>query len=149
MNVGICIRLQDGLWQDQLRHATENGIRHCQLISWLPEYWNAETAEIIKREFAAHDMEITAFWCGWVGPRKWNFTEGPETLGIVPAAYRHIRMQNLLDGAAFARMSGSGTTVYGIFDSEETARACEKRMARPGLQTFCCHPVSAGYQILE
>ena len=106
MNVGICIRLQDGLWQEQLRHATENGIHHCQLVGWLPEYWNAETAELIKREFAAHNMEITAFWCGWEGPKKWNFTEGPETLGIVPVAYRHIRIGNLLSGAAFARMLG-------------------------------------------
>jgi len=106
MNVGICIRLQDGLWQEQLRHAVANGIHHCQLVSWLPEYWNDETAETIQREFAAARMEITAFWCGWVGPKKWNFTEGPETLGIVPVAYRHIRIQNLLDGAAFARKLG-------------------------------------------
>jgi len=106
MNVGICIRLQDGLWQEQLRHATENGIHKCQLVGWLPEYWTQETTEIIKREFAACNMEITAFWCGWVGPRKWNFTDGPEVLGIVPVTYRHIRIQNLLDGAAFARMLG-------------------------------------------
>lgn len=106
MNVGICIRLQDGLWQEQLRHAAANDIHHCQLVSWLPEYWNDETAETIRREFAAAHMEITAFWCGWVGPKKWNFTEGPETLGIVPIAYRHIRIQNLLDGAAFAGKLG-------------------------------------------
>ncbi|MBQ1945737.1 MAG: sugar phosphate isomerase/epimerase [Clostridia bacterium] len=106
MNVGICIRLQDGLWQEQLRHATANGIHHCQLVGWLPEYWNDEMAETIKREFAAANMEITAFWCGWVGPKKWNFTEGPETLGIVPVTYRHVRIQNLLSGAAFARKLG-------------------------------------------
>ena len=106
MNVGICIRLQDGLWQEQLRHATANGIHHCQLVGWLPEYRDDEMAEPIKREFAAANMEITAFWCGWVGPKKWNFTEGPETLGIVPVTYRHVRIQNLLSGAAFARKLG-------------------------------------------
>ena len=51
-------------------------------------------------------MEITAFWCGWDGPKFWNFTEGPETLGIVPVAFRAMRVQNLLDGAAYARLLG-------------------------------------------
>lgn len=58
--------------------------------------------------------------------------------------------ENLLAGGALgARMSGSGTTVYGIFDSEETARACEKRMARPGLFTCCCHPVTTGWEFFQ
>ena len=30
----------------------------------------------------------------------------PETLGIVPVAYRGARVQNLLDGAAYARLLG-------------------------------------------
>lgn len=111
MNVGICIRLVDGVWQEQLRHAVNNGIHHCQLVSWLPEYWNDAQAEMIRQAFAAGGMEITAFWCGWVGPKKWNFTEGPETLGLVPPAYRHIRMQNLLDGAAFAKKLGIADVV--------------------------------------
>lgn len=111
MNVGICIRLVDGVWQEQLRHAVNNGIHHCQLVSWLPEYWNDAQAETIRQAFAAGGMEITAFWCGWVGPKKWNFTEGPETLGLVPPAYRHIRMQNLLDGASFAKKLGIADVV--------------------------------------
>ena len=107
MNVGIIIRHCGG---DALRKsfadAAAQGFRHCQLVSWDPEYWtdaNAEEVRTLTREFG---IEITAFWCGWVGPRFWNFTEGPETLGVVPLAYRAERMQNLLDGAAYARKLG-------------------------------------------
>ena len=32
--------------------------------------------------------------------------DGPETLGLVPPAYRFARMQNLMDGADFARKLG-------------------------------------------
>ena len=59
-----------------------------------------------------------------------------------------LREKLLAGGALGARMSGSGTTVYGIFDSEKTARECQKTLTLPGLQTFCCHPMPIGHEIL-
>ena len=107
MNVGIIIRHSAG---EELRQsfadAAAQGFRHCQLVSWDPQYWtdaNAEEVRALTREFG---IEITAFWCGWVGPKMWNFTEGPETLGIVPVAYRAERLRNLMDGSAYARRLG-------------------------------------------
>ena len=107
MYVGIIIRHSEG---EELRQsfadAAAQGFHHCQLVSWDPQYWtdaNAEEVRALTKEF---DIEITAFWCGWVGPKLWNFTEGPETLGIVPVAYRAERLQNLLDGSAYARRLG-------------------------------------------
>ena len=107
MNVGIIIRHCGG---EELRKsfsdAAAQGFHHCQLVSWDIAYQTAENAcevEALTQEFG---IEITAFWCGWVGPRFWNFTEGPETLGIVPVAYRAERVQNLIDGAAYARLLG-------------------------------------------
>ena len=51
-------------------------------------------------------MELSSFWCGWEGPRVWNFYEGQRTLGLVPPAYRELRIRNLCDGADFARSLG-------------------------------------------
>ena len=107
MNIGIIIRHCGG--EDMRRgfaDAAKRGFRHCQLVSWDPRYWTAENAEEVKAYTQEYGVEITAFWCGWEGPRFWNFTEGPETLGIVPVAYRAQRVQNLLDGAAYARRLG-------------------------------------------
>ncbi len=86
--------------------AAAQGFRHCQLVSWQPRLWNEANADAIKSFSVEYGVEITAFWCGWSGPRFWNFTEGPETLGIVPAAYRGTRVGELLDGAAFAYRLG-------------------------------------------
>ena len=104
MNVGIIIRHCLG---DEMRKsfsdAVKQGFRHCQLVSWQPEYWTDESADEIREMIKEFGITITAFWCGWSGPKAWNFVDGPETLGIVPVAYRAMRIRNLFDGAAFAK----------------------------------------------
>ena len=107
MNVGIIISHCGGeALRRSFADAAAQGFRHCQLVSWDPQYWTDENAGEVRALTAEFGIEITAFWCGWVGPKMWNFTEGPETLGIVPVAYRAERVQNLLDGAAYARKLG-------------------------------------------
>ncbi len=103
MNVGICIRHAAQGMREKFMDAAARGFHHCQLISWEPQLWTDEEAVRIRACCAESGVEITAFWCGWVGPRIWNFVDGPETLGLVPPAYRLARMQNLMDGADFAR----------------------------------------------
>ncbi len=41
-------------------------------------------------------------------PLKWNFIEGPATIGIVPRAYRTARMDALKQTSDFARLLGIG-----------------------------------------
>ena len=41
-------------------------------------------------------------------PLKWNFLEGPATIGLVPRAYRQARMDALKQTSDFARMLGVG-----------------------------------------
>ncbi len=106
MNVGICIgHIGEGLPQS-FKRAAEQGFQHCQLISWNPALWTDEEAARVRGLCEEYGVEITAFWCGWVGPKRWNFIDGPETLGLVPVAYRAARVQNILDGAAFAKKIG-------------------------------------------
>ncbi len=106
MNVGIIISHSHGNLEEKFAEVSRQGFRHCQLVSWDPSLWTEEGAVQVIELREKYGMEITAFWCGWVGPKRWNFTEGPETLGIVPVAFRAERVQNLLDGAAFARRIG-------------------------------------------
>jgi sugar phosphate isomerase/epimerase len=49
---------------------------------------------------------MTSFWSGYCRPADWNFTSGPLTLGLVPAAYRHHRVNELIRGADFAKALG-------------------------------------------
>ena len=106
MNVGIIISHTAGNMREKFALAGVQGFRHCQLTSWNPDLWKDENLDELRMLTSEYGIEITAFWCGWTGPKRWNFTEGPETLGIVPVAYRAMRLRNLLDGAAFAEKLG-------------------------------------------
>lgn len=106
MNVGIVISHTKEGMDEKFAQAAAQGFHQCQLTSWAPDLWTDENAQEIQGLCEKYAMEITAFWCGWAGPKAWNFTDGPETLGIVPVAYRSVRVQNLLDGAAYARKLG-------------------------------------------
>lgn len=111
MNIGICMHHRAGGMEERMADARAQGFAHCQLISWSPELWTESEAERVGALCEKHGMHITAFWCGWQGPRVWNLMDGPETLGIVPPAYRAMRVQNLLDGAAFAKRLGVADVV--------------------------------------
>ena len=51
-------------------------------------------------------MSISALWAGWDGPCEWNFEFGPQTLGLVPEAYRESRLKQLMRASDFAEMIG-------------------------------------------
>ncbi len=51
------------------------------------------------------------------------------------------------EGALFSLMTGSGSAVYGLFDSEESAIDAEKKMRSFG-QTYLCTPKPSGAEIL-
>ena len=94
MNVGIVIiQAHEGM-REKFETAAKQGFKHCQLVSWDVTTWTEESVDVIKGLCEEFGIEITAFWCGWVGPKRWNFTEGPETLGIVPVAYYIQYMRN-------------------------------------------------------
>ena len=82
------------------------GIDSCQLCTWAPQYWTDENAQKVKELIAAYGMTVSAFWCGWDGPKAWNFYEGQKVLGLVPPEYRAMRVKNLCDGADFAHQLG-------------------------------------------
>lgn len=106
MNVGVVIlHCIEGL-EEKFKASSEQGFKHCQLISWMPTAWTDEEAEKVSSYSKKYGIEITAFWCGWEGPNTWNFYEGQATLGIVPETYRHARIKNLVSGCDFAKKLG-------------------------------------------
>ena len=79
---------------------------NCQIVSWVPNLWTEENAQLLNRLTKELDITISAFWCGWEGPTDWNFYSGQLTLGLVPPEYRQMRIQNLCDGSDFAKKLG-------------------------------------------
>lgn len=85
---------------------SENGLYTCQLDCWNPVLMTEENAEIIKGLSEKYSVVISALWCGWEGPKVWDFYDGQLTLGLVPIDFRRMRIQNLCKGSDFAKMLG-------------------------------------------
>lgn len=105
MKIGILTLLCDNIDAD-FERKTSLGFDNCQLVCWDHSIMTDEMAAKVNAAKEKHGMEITAFWCGWSGPSAWNFTEGPQTLGIVPPEYREMRIAELKHGADFATKIG-------------------------------------------
>ena len=104
MRVGILVNLHaDTDLKEKFGELREMGVESCQLVCWDRSLLTEETAVMVREAVCEKKIEITAFWCGWEGPKAWNFYEGQETLGLVPAAFRFQRLAMLMEGSAFAR----------------------------------------------
>ena len=107
MKVGVCVTIDTTEQiKEKIQMVVEEGFDNCQVISWKPEIWTDENAELLKNTLAENGVTASAFWCGWEGPQVWNLYEGPLTLGLVPREYREVRVKNLCDGADFAKKAG-------------------------------------------
>jgi sugar phosphate isomerase/epimerase len=104
MKIGVTLGYDENL-RDHFKWCSGNGIFTCQLAV-SPDKLTDETTAFIKELCKTYGMEITALVGAWSGPAEWNFTAGPMTLGIVPPAYRALRMRELLDCAKFATKLG-------------------------------------------
>lgn len=91
--------------KDRIDQMVEAGIETVQVTSFDIDLMTPENAEKILK-MTEGKVKITSFWAGWSGPAVWDFVDGPETLGLVPAAYRAVRMEDLKKGIDFAAMLG-------------------------------------------
>ena len=107
MKIGTCVSLDsmDGI-AEKLKTLRDNQFDSCQLLAWNPAVWTEGNAEKLKKLLDEYGVCVSAFWCGWEGPKVWDFYDGQLTLGLVPPEYRQMRVQNLCDGADFARLLG-------------------------------------------
>lgn len=107
MRVGVIVRLdREAALEEKFRELVEMGMKSCQLVCWDRELLTGAQADSVREAVKRYDVTITAFWCGWEGPKVWDFYDGQETLGLVPEAFRFQRLSMLLEGVEFARMIG-------------------------------------------
>ena len=107
MRVGIFIKMKKDMNIDaKFSELKEMGFDNCQLNCWDMELCTKENADEILKASAKYGIDITAFWCGWSGPRVWDLYSGPHTLGLVPEEHRRYRIEELKIGSDFAKMLG-------------------------------------------
>ncbi len=70
-----------------------------------------------------------------------QFVEVPDRVDIKSCMRKH-------NALAYC-MSGSGPTVYGIFDTEIRARSCENELSKKYNEVFVCKPVNHGIEEIQ
>ena len=101
--LGVLILLRPGTDVfAEMKKIKDIGAECCQINVWDMELYTDDVAKNIVDASKEYGIEVSTLWAGWSGPKEWNFTGGPSTLGIVPAAYRMQRMEELIKGADFA-----------------------------------------------
>lgn len=106
MDIGVIVNIAKGNVDNSIKSVRDFGFDCCQLNCWDMTVLTEEFASEVKAALDKYNVKVTTFWCGWEGPRAWNFYEGALTLGLVPATYRYTRMNNLKRGSMFAKMLG-------------------------------------------
>ncbi len=109
MKLGVMLHLRqlnEESVDEKFKQVRDYGFEYCQICAWDHSLFTDEVAAQILAAQKKYGVKVSTFWCGWWGPTAWNFTEGPATLGLVPAAYRALRMKNLMDGSDFAKKLG-------------------------------------------
>jgi len=105
MKIGVMCHLGTDV-RERFAALREAGFDNCQLCGWDVSILTDALAAEVRAAMAEYDITVTAYWAGWSGPKAWNFTEGPTTLGIVPEEYRAVRVEELKRGADFAEKIG-------------------------------------------
>lgn len=111
--IGVLVKFNSKTDIDaEFQKVKDFGFDCCQLCIWETALFKKpEFAEKIRESAAKTGCEISALWAGWSGPKEWNFTGGPSTLGLVPEAYRLHRVLELNDASIFATWLGVNKVV--------------------------------------
>lgn len=107
MKIGVLITLHTSESIDEkFKRVKEFGLTSCQLCCWDMSQYTEEVANEVNKACNKYGVKISTVWAGWSGPIKWNFYDGPLTLGLVPTSYRDTRIRELKKGSDFAKLLG-------------------------------------------
>ena len=106
--IGAMINYDYGVdLNEKFKKNCELEIYSCQLCIWNVDIFrDEEQIKYVSDAIKNTSVEVSALWAGYTGPVMWNFTEGPDTIGLVPAAYRFKRLEELMSASDFAEAIG-------------------------------------------
>lgn len=105
MRLGIVLAMEDRI-RERIMDIRAMGFDNIQLSFWSPAYYSDYWLKVLQDVLHETSVVVTHFWAGFDPPVAWNFYDGPITVGLVPEAYRHQRIQQVLEGARFAKSLG-------------------------------------------
>lgn len=105
LDIGVLVGLKAEP-EEEIRKVSNIGLKSCQVVTWDPRLYEPRVGEALMSVAERFGVTVSALWAGYPGPRVWNFTEGPGTIGLVPAQYRDMRVEALAKAARFAGRIG-------------------------------------------
>lgn len=147
MRLGVLVVLDENI-EKKLAEVREMGFAHCQINVWNMDLYNEDMAQRIEKACEENQVRISTLWCGWSGPSKWNFTEGPDTLGLVPVAYRAQRLEELKKGSDFAKRLGVANIATHVGFLPENPSSKEYQEIVPCLRELCEYCKANGQEFL-
>ena len=134
---------------EKFRKNQELGISSCQICIWNVDIFKSdEHAEKIKAAIAETGINVSSLWAGWTGPCEWNFTAGPDTIGLVPVAYRFTRLNELKSASDFAEKIGVKQVVTHVGFIPENPSATEFDGTVAALRNLCGYMKKKGQHFL-
>jgi L-ribulose-5-phosphate 3-epimerase len=88
---------------EDLKIVKDLGFHTCQLSV---DIYSPELATRVSESLLKYNLLPTSLICMGPGIYKWNFTEGPSTIGLVPRENRAARVERLRQGIDFCRSAG-------------------------------------------
>ena len=87
--LGLLIKLdrQDNV-ENLLKRVVDLGFHSCQVSTYVPSLYTEETADLIRKYCEKYGITVSLWWAGWPGTPHWDFVHGPDTIGLVPLAFR-------------------------------------------------------------
>ena len=106
--IGVMINYDYGVdLNEKFKKNCELEIYSCQLCIWNVDIFkDEEQIKYVSEAIKSTNVTVSALWAGYTGPVMWNFTEGPDTIGLVPSAYRFKRLEELMSASDFAERIG-------------------------------------------
>ena len=134
---------------EKFRKNQELGINSCQICIWNVDIFKSdEHAEKIKAAIAETGINVSSLWAGWTGPCEWNFTAGPDTIGLVPVAYRFTRLSELKSASDFAEKIGVKQVITHVGFIPENPSATEFNGTVAALRNLCGYMKKKGQHFL-
>lgn len=102
MPLGTIARIRESV-DESLARVRELGFSTCQLN--VSDY-SEGNARHVREALKKYALAPTTLICMGPGPYRWNFYEGPITIGLVPRTWRRERVARLKEGTDFCARIG-------------------------------------------
>jgi L-ribulose-5-phosphate 3-epimerase len=89
--------------EEDLKIVKDLGFPTCQLSI---DSYSSQLAKRLSDSLRNYNILPTSLICMGPGEYKWNFTEGPSTIGLVPRGNRKARVERLRQGIEFCKAAG-------------------------------------------